>query len=121
MEPGFEIVVRPGDVINGDLQQVAPGYWNYTLTDLTSGQVATSSSPIAYQGPGSSAEWIEEDPGDQVLPFTDFGSIVFSNLNVNGSAPTLDPSDNDLNMIQKGQLEGQPSLFGNDAFSVSYQ
>jgi hypothetical protein len=117
----LEIVVHPGDVINGDLEQVAPGYWNYTLTDLTSGQVATSPSPIAYQGPGSSAEWIEEDPGDQTLPLTDFGSIVFSNVNVNGAAPSLDPSDNGLNMIQKGQLEASPSQFGTDAFSVSYQ
>jgi hypothetical protein len=118
---GVAIAVRPGDVISGALEQVSAGNWTYTLTNVTSGQVVTSSTPIAYQGPGSSAEWIEEDPGDEVLPLTDFGSVAFSNLSVNGAVPTMDPSDNDLNMIQRGQLEAQPSQFGNDAFSVSYQ
>jgi hypothetical protein len=91
------------------------------LTNVTTGQTTTSPNPIAYQGPGSSAEWIEEDPGNEALPLTDFGSIVFSNLTVNGSAPSMDPVDNGLNMVQKGQLEGQISQFGNDDFSVGYQ
>jgi Peptidase A4 family len=118
---GLDIAVHSGDVISGELVEVAPGYWSYTLTDLTSGQVVTSPSPIAYQGPGSSAEWIEEDPGDQVHPLTDFGTIDFSGLSVNGSTPIMDPSDNSLNMVQNGQLEAQPSQFGNDVFSVAYQ
>jgi hypothetical protein len=117
----LEITVHPGDSISGDLHQISAGSWSYTLTDRTSGQVATSPTPIAYQGPGSSAEWIEEDPGDQSLPLTNFGTIEFSNVTVNGAAPSLDPADNGLNMIQKGQLMAQPSQFGNDAFSVVYQ
>jgi len=118
---GLELAVHSGDLISGELRQISSGYWSYALTDLTSGQVATSPSPIAYQGPGSSAEWIEEDPGDQVLPLSNFGTVEFSNVIVNGAAPSLDPADNGLNMIQKGQLEAQSSQFGNDAFSVTYQ
>lgn len=117
----LEITVHSGDSIRGDLHQISPGYWSFTLTDETSGQVATSPTPIAYQGPGTSAEWIEEDPGDQSLPLTDFGTVVFSNVTVNGAAPTLDAADNGLDMVQKGQLVAQPSQFGNDAFSVAYQ
>jgi hypothetical protein len=118
---GLAIAVRPGDSISADLRQISTGYWSYTLTDLTSGQVVTSPSPIAYQGPGTSAEWIEEDPGDQSLPLTDFGTVGFSNVTVNGVVPSLNPTDNALNMVQKGELQAQTSQFGNDAFSVSYQ
>jgi hypothetical protein len=115
------ISVHAGDAMSAELRQVSAGSWSYALTDLTSGQVVTSSSPIAYQGPGTSAEWIEEDPGDQSLPLTDFGTIEFSNVTVNGVVPNLDPANNGLSMVQKGQLEAQPSQFGNDAFSVAYQ
>ncbi len=118
---GLVLSVHPGDLISGEIRQISSGSWSYALTDLTSGQVATSQSPIAYDGPGTSAEWIEEDPGDQVLPLTNFGTVAFSNVSVSGAAPSLDPADNGLNMIQKGQLEAQSSLFGNDAFSVTYQ
>jgi hypothetical protein len=115
------LTVHSGDLISGEIRQIASGSWSYVLTDLTSGQVATSPSPVAYNGPGSSAEWIEEDPGDQILPLTDFGTVTFSNVSVNGAAPTLDPADNGLNMVQKGQLAAQSSQFADGAFSVSYQ
>ncbi|HEY5273440.1 MAG TPA: G1 family glutamic endopeptidase [Acidimicrobiales bacterium] len=117
----LDMVVHPGDSIKADVRQVSPGNWNYTLTDLTSDQVVSSPNPIAYPGPGTSAEWIEEDPGDQTVPLTNFGSVIFSNLEVNGSAPNLDSAANGLNMIQKGQLKAQVSQFGNDSFSVVHQ
>ena len=58
--------VSPGDRIDADIYQEASGYWAYFIRDLTSGLQSTALESFA--GPGTSAEWIAEDPGD---PTTD--------------------------------------------------
>ena len=82
------LAVNPGDGIRADLRQVSPGEWSYTLTDLTTGQTSSSSGPIPYLGPGTSAEWIEEDPGNHPEALSDFGAVSFAGVTVNGAPPS---------------------------------
>lgn len=116
----LSLTISPGDAITAEVREAAPGVWSYSLTDSTTGRVATSPSQIAYSGPATSAEWIEEDPGDHPLALTNFGTVTFSAILVNGAPPSLDLVDNGINMIQKGVPEDQTSPFANDGFTVTF-
>ena len=115
--------VRGGDSIHAELRQVRPGYWSYSLTDVTIDHVWQSSSPIAYSGPDTSVEWIVEDPGNAQYSLTDFGSVTFSGLTVNGSTPAMNALDNGLDMFQLGRYVTEVSQYASDSgsFGVYYQ
>ena len=53
--------VSPGDEIEASITEDASpaDTWTISLADVTSGLTATI--PVSYDGPGTSAEWIEED------------------------------------------------------------
>jgi hypothetical protein len=77
--------VNPGDEMHASITKASLEHWSLTISDVGSGQ--TFSSAFFYPGPGLSAEWIEEAPGNassQAVP-PDFGSVTFSNLYVAGA------------------------------------
>jgi hypothetical protein len=113
--------VNPGDFITADLREISPGYWAYSLEDLTTGQSTSNPRPLAYSGSGTSAEWIEEDPGSNAVTLADFGTVSFTGLEVNGVPPTLDAQDNGLDMVQNGKTRAITSTFANNGFTVTYQ
>ena len=78
--------VAPGDQMSALISEVTPGTWNISIKDLTSAQ--GFSQDFAYGGPGDSAEWIEEAPANasgQIAILADFGSVMFSHLQVGGA------------------------------------
>jgi hypothetical protein len=107
--------VSPGDQIEAEVVEDSPGQWTIAIDDLTQG--AGYSGQFAYSGPGTSAEWIEEDPTNgatsQLFPFSDFGTVQLSGLAVDASDPgasTLTPvvmvNDSDDIIAYPGNLVG---------------
>ncbi len=116
----------PGDLIRAQVQEISPGSWQYVLSDLTSGQSASAS--MAFDGPGAAADWIEEDPATatyggnvHLLPYADFGSVSFTDLSLNGQAPSLDLADDGIALVQSGQIRALPTSPSGNGFSVTYQ
>lgn len=117
--------VATGDVISAHVWQVSPGYWQFTIDDVTQNWQESYSQPVAYSGPESSADWIVEDPTDgtsnSLLPFADFGIVNFSNLSVNSVEPSLSLESDGIEMAQGGSVLAIPAATTGDGFSVSYE
>jgi hypothetical protein len=115
--------VAPGDQMTASVSEDSPGTWTIAIKDVTSGQ--SFSGSFSYDGPASSAEWIEEAPtgsSGQVEPLADFGSVTLGNLAVAtpaASSATLTP----ITMVNSaGQVIAYPGAFdqAQDSFSVFY-
>jgi len=123
--------VTPGDVIDAGVYQETSGYWAYYVTDLTS--KASSSAQESFSGPGTTAEWIAEDPGDPsnyglLYPLADFGSVTFTDLGltVPSGTWTVPPYSDATEMVAPdGSVEALPSSIqgsGTSAdFTVTYE
>jgi hypothetical protein len=116
--------ILPGDSMSADIMEVAPNRWTYTLKDVTTGQVASSPTPIAFSGANNSVEWIEEDPGKissggASEPYATIGPVSFSGIEVNGQPPSLVRRNNGIDMFDNGILRETPSEFENDSFTVT--
>ena len=72
--------VSPGDEMEASVTEQSPGIWEIIVKDPTASWSA--SGDFAYQGPGTSAEWIEEAPtvNDSQSTLADFGGMDLSNL-----------------------------------------
>ena len=115
--------INPGDEMRASIVNVSFDNWSLSISDSSSGQSFTSE--FYYAGPGLSAEWIEEAPGDAfggqaTLP--DFGSVTFSNLDVTGAdlaVVLVDPVQ--LGDPATGQiLAASTGLLDNDSVTVTY-
>lgn len=99
----FLFNVNTGDTVFAEVAQNSSGDWVYTVKDLTTGN--TSSNPEPYNGEGTSAEWIVEDPADSstqaLVPLADFNSVTMTNLGltVPSGTWTLPPYDDALEMV----------------------
>jgi hypothetical protein len=126
--------VAPGDLIYAQVYQEASGEWAYDIEDVTS-QVSSSAAPAApesYSGPGTTAEWIAEDPGDpstdEPYPLADFGSVTFTDLGltVPSGSWTVPPYSDAIEMVAPDRsVEALPSqIQGSEAsatFTVTYE
>ena len=91
--------VSPGDVIRATATQ-GDGTATISVVDETTGQSVSSSFPerTSLQG----AEWVEEDltngaslsspSGPTLFPLSDFGSVVFSAMSLDGGLPAATAS-----------------------------
>jgi hypothetical protein len=72
--------VAPDDHIQASINENSPGTWTIALTDITSGQ--SFPQAFAYDGPGTSAEWIEESPkvNDQQSVLANFGNVQITGM-----------------------------------------
>jgi hypothetical protein len=81
--------VDPADQMSASIQELAPGTWTISISDLTLG--GTASGQVSYSTPGLSADWIEEAPTDgttgQVVPLANYGSVQFTNVYDTGTNP----------------------------------
>jgi Peptidase A4 family/Bacterial Ig-like domain (group 3) len=112
--------VSPGDEMKDSIIEDSVGTWTISVADLTSGERA--SGEVSYDGPGASAEWVEEDPevDGRQPPLANFGTAQFSNLGVTGTtslpvvSTPVDMTDNDGNII------AYPGTVVNDSFTITY-
>ena len=114
--------VSPGDAIKVTISEVAPNTWKFAIQDVTSGQ--SSNIQVPYTTPGNSAEWIQEAPfdGQSIETLANYGTLTFSGLAVNGSAPAA-ASLNAFDMIDESHnVISQPGAFNaaSDSFTVTY-
>jgi Peptidase A4 family len=116
--------VVPGDRMTASINGSIGGAWTITLSDSTQSWSFTE-GPIAYSGPGTSAEWIMEAPSGLggVLPLAHYSSpMTFDPGTVNNNAnPTLVAS-NGGEMIQGRQVVSIPSGpdTDTDGFNMAY-
>ncbi len=117
--------VSPGDVISAEVWQETSGLWAYYVSDLTSG--SSSSAPESFSGPGTTAEWIAEDPGDPttqgLYPLGDFGTVEFTDLGliVPSGSWTLPPYSDAVEMVASdGSVEALPRPIQGSGTSASF-
>ena len=108
-------VVLPGDRMTASISGTIGGNWTMSLSDATQSWSFTR-GPIAYNGPGASAEWIMEAPtvGGRVAPIAKYSTFAFDTGTANGVAPSLLASAGG-ELIQKGAVASIPSAPDIDA------
>ncbi|MHB8682020.1 MAG: G1 family glutamic endopeptidase [Acidimicrobiales bacterium] len=115
--------VGPGDAMSGTITQASGATWVISLTDLSHDW--TARFPVAYYGPGQSAEWIMEAPSVDGQPSTlaSYIGTGFDLTTVNGADPTLLPTDAG-EMVPPGAVLAQssPSIADTDTdgFNLVY-
>jgi uncharacterized repeat protein (TIGR02543 family) len=138
--------VSPGDQIQTSVFETTTGAWETEVSDLDTGLSAymitgeswgvgpTSTGEFAIQGSsagysydgGYTAEWIVEDPeegsanpGGQLYPFANFGSVTFGDLRSSFSSWSLTPSE-EWGIVQAGVTLAAPTSSTSDGFTDSY-
>jgi hypothetical protein len=119
--------VLPGDHMSATISESNPPahLWSITLSDTS--EAWSFSNTIAYNGAGTSAEWIVEAPSSTfgVLPLANYGGTVFDHGSVSGGSPNLVAGDGGV-MVQRGAVVSTPSgpdmgdVGGPDGFAIAY-
>jgi hypothetical protein len=116
------LTVKPGDSITATVSRVSSGRWKMRLRDNTSGHSASHTT--AFAGPGSSAEWIQEDTdvNGYISTAPDWKSVTFRHLHLDGASPKL-TSDEAVDIVDsQGTREDStsvPNAAGN-GFTVTW-
>ncbi len=119
-------LVSPGNQMSAVITQTSGTSWDLTISDLSTGQ-SWPLTGLQYNGPGDSAEWIEELPTAVSPPqptLANFGSATFTGVNATTTSPAAQVFDT-TNMVDAegtliastGALSGPP---GNQAFTITY-
>ena len=125
----FLFTVAPGDLIDAQVYRQPSGYWAYNVTDVTT-DVSLSGTPggtVSFSGPGTTAEWIAEDPGNPTTnlpyPLANFGSVTFTDLGLtvpSGSWPVPSYADA-IEMVGPDEsVEALPSTIQGSAASANF-
>ena len=104
VSPGNQITVTIGQVSSSDCTSLSSGYtcWGIEVEDDTTGETFITDQP--YDGPGSSAEWIVEDPSQATNP----------NCTTNPNPPPYEcPMPNYTPAVQFTGLDTTPSTYSN--------
>lgn len=107
---GTPAPVAPGDQMVGSVKEtVTPGTWTIYLDDVT--QDWYFQQNFTYDGPGASAEWIEEAPSvsGSLTSLADFGNVAFTQTGIYGDFGaggttwygTAMNSGNEIDMLNK--------------------
>jgi hypothetical protein len=116
---GFTI--RPGDSITGTVTATGSAT-TLTLKDNTTGKTATHSA--AYAGPGTSAEWIQEDTDVNgfISAAPDWQRVAFSGAKTNGASAGLTSSESIDIVDSRGTRETATSAPNatHDGFTVTW-
>jgi Peptidase A4 family len=114
--------VAAGDHMTASISGAIGGSWTMQLTDATE-KWSFTEGPIAYKGPGASAEWIMEAPtvGGRVAPIARYSTFPFDLGTANGVSPGLVASEGG-ELIQGGVVTSVPSGPDTDAdgFNSAY-
>jgi hypothetical protein len=115
--------VAPGDHMSASISQQTVGSttWNLFIDDVTTG--ANHSFSLHYNGPGDSAEWIEELPtavGGPQPTLANFGSATFFSMSATAAIPGAVTTDT-VNMIDaSNRVIASTGGIANGSFTVSY-
>jgi len=113
--------VAPGDTMSASIVDNGNGTWTITLQDVTQGWTFTTVQ--AYDGPATSAEWIEEAPtiGNRIATLAHYGELPFNPGTVNGGNPDLVTSEGGV-MIQNRKQVSTPSVPNTEGngFNLAY-
>jgi Peptidase A4 family len=87
------LAIHPGDSVSASVSKAASGRWTMRLRDNTTRHSAAHTASFA--GPGSSAEWIQEDTDVNgfISAAPDWHSVTFRGLRLNGRNPGLKVSE----------------------------
>jgi hypothetical protein len=119
-EEDFNMTVRPGDSISASVTKGSGSNWTMSLTDNTSR--VTKSKSYSFNGPASTAEWIQEDTDvdGYVSSSPDFGTVNFTNCKANGANAALS-SDTSFPLVDdQGTVEDSVSAASGTSFSATY-
>jgi Peptidase A4 family len=111
--------VSPGDQIQASISEGSPGNWTIAITDITSGQ--SFSQAFAYNGAGTSAEWIEEAPAVSGQPsvLANFGTAQFTGMAFSSSNPSS-LVNTTVNMIDGGgNVIASAGTVANNSFTIA--
>jgi hypothetical protein len=116
------LTIRPGDSVSASVARTSTGRWTMRLRDNTTGRAA--SKTVSFAGPGTSAEWIQEDTdvNGYISAAPNWGQVTFRNLLLNGASPRLKPVEAVDIVDRAGTREtstSKPSTAGN-GFTVSW-
>ncbi len=114
--------VSPGDEMEASITEDATpaDTWTISLADVTSGLTATI--PVSYSGPGTSAEWIEEDEivGFVQPPLADFGSVTFNDTAVTDSSSSPVVSTPVYLTDDLGNILAYPDSIGTNSLTIAF-
>jgi hypothetical protein len=111
--------VSPGDHIQASITEDSPGTWTVAITDSTSGQ--GFSQAFAYNGPSTSAEWIEEAPAVSGQPsvLANFGTAEFTGMAFSSTNPSS-LVNNTVNMIGgSGNIIASSGAIAGNSFTIT--
>jgi Peptidase A4 family len=111
--------VSPGDHIQASINENSPGTWTISIADVTSGQ--SFSQAFAYNGPATSAEWVEEAPKVNGLQsvLANFGTLQFTSMAWDGSNPSS-VANITLNMTDSGgNVIASSGAIANNSFAIT--
>ncbi|MGC8627749.1 MAG: putative Ig domain-containing protein [Acidimicrobiales bacterium] len=126
---GAPATVTPGDQVTVTIWEVSNQTWAIRVTDdSTGGSFETEQS---YNGPGASAEWVVEDPGnvgqgcDVIVngasgqcPMPPYSpGVTFTDM---GISPNVVSTWYEVTLVQNGVAISTPSFYSDGTFSVSY-
>ena len=118
----LSIAIRPGDSITGSVTTDGRGRFTLTIHDNTTGGNFVTTQTLK-RAKLASAEAIAEAPSGSggVLPLTNFGTVSFSAVTVNGAAIGSFNPDR-IDMVSGGVTKAQTSaLSGGTSFSVAWK
>jgi hypothetical protein len=118
--PASIVTVRPGDLMRVTITKGTPT-WTIVVTNVTRGQSFTTHQ--VFNGPGTSAEWIEEAPsiGRRLTRLAVYSLTTFDNGTVNGANPGLTAASRGV-MIRGKRVLSTPSFpsVDRDGFATQY-
>ena len=119
--PITTIAVHPGDGMAVSITEGASAHWTIALTDTTTHK--SFAITTTYDGPRTSAEWIQEAPtiGWKVGTLADDSTVIFDLGRVNDANPRL--TINDSGSMYKGDSRiSTPSVpnQNRDGFAVAF-
>lgn len=118
----LSLAIRPGDSISGSVTTDGSGRFTLTIRNVTTGASFTTTQTLK-RARLASAEAIAEAPSSSggVLPLTNFGTVSFSSVTVNGQAIGAFNPDR-IDMVSGGVTKASTSaLSGGTAFSVTWK
>jgi hypothetical protein len=113
--------VQPGDKITGSVVKGGGGKWTMKLVDARTGKTATHTA--SFNGPGQSAEWIQEDTevNGVISPAPDWQSVHFAQATANGANPKLKYSQSlDITDTHGTKEANAAAPSGGNAFTVKW-
>ncbi len=120
-EEDFSMTVKPGNSISASVTKGSGSTWTMKLTDNSTG--VSKSKSYSFNGPASTAEWIQEDTDvdGYISSSPDFGKVSFTSCDANGSAATLGSDTSfpleDDNGVVEDSVSGPT---GGNGFTATY-